>query len=80
MNTKELIDRLAVAKRFLQTEMTHIKLNDGRAVFAANQVLNSLDAIREVERTGVTRLGEIQAVRIERVLTSVESQMKLHKN
>jgi hypothetical protein len=80
MNTKELIDRIAVAKRFLQAEMTHIKLNDGRALLPANQVLNSLDAIREVERTGVTRLGEIQAVRIERVLTSVEAQMKLHKN
>jgi hypothetical protein len=80
MNTKELIDRIAVAKRFLQAEMTHIKLNDGRSMLPANQVLNSLDAIREVERTGVTRLGEIQAVRIERVLTSVEAQMKLHKN
>ncbi|MFN8923179.1 MAG: hypothetical protein ACK5XP_09680 [Sphingobacteriia bacterium] len=77
---KELQDRIFLAKRFLNTEMTHCKLQDGQAQLELRQIINHLDIIREVERTGLRRLEDVQSVKIERVLTSVETVMSLSKN
>lgn len=80
MTTKELQDRIFIAKQFLNSEMTHCKLNDGQAHLEMRQIINHLDIIREVERTGLRRLEDVQTVKIERVLTSVETLMSLSKN
>ncbi|MCS7085223.1 MAG: hypothetical protein RMM53_05625 [Bacteroidia bacterium] len=75
-----LEQRIRVAKRFLNEELTHIKTNDGKAHLPINEVGYHLDAIHEAERMGLRHLDERHFARIRRTLTSVEALMNLNKN
>lgn len=67
--------RIKSAKTFLQREMTQVKLGSGRAHLDLHQIGHHLDTIHEAERTGVRNLSDIQEVRLQRVLTTLEDLM-----
>jgi len=80
MDIKQLEDRIQYAKSFLHHELTCHKIENGKASLELGQVGYHLDTIHEIERIGLRRLDDIDFVKIQRVLTSVEACIKLSKN
>ena len=76
----DLENRLKNAKRFLNTELSGLKTGRDNTRFSRAEVDRHLDTIHETERTGFRQINEMQEIKIERMLTSVESVMSLHKN
>jgi len=77
---KNLESRIKSVKKFLNAEITSKKAEGTAAVFIQNDVQYHLDTIHEVERRGVRNLNDVDFIKIQRVLTSIEARMKLHKN
>jgi hypothetical protein len=75
-----LEQRIRTAKKFLNDELTHIKVNDGKAHLPVNEVGYHLDTIHEAERLGLRHLDDKNFARIRRTLTNVEAMMNLSKN
>jgi hypothetical protein len=81
MNTsiQELADRINAAKRFLDSELTNLRL--GRSVqISAFEIHTHRDTIHEVERQGLRNISELELIRIQRTLTTLEAQMSLSNN
>jgi len=76
---QELSDRIKAAKRFLDGEVTNLKL--GRDVqLPAFELYTHRDTIHEVERQGLRNIGDLELIRIQRTLTTVEAQMSMSSN
>jgi len=80
MDIKQLEDRIQFAKIFLRNEITAHKTENGKATLRLNEVGYHLDTIHEIERTGLRKLTEVDFIKIQRVLTSVEACVRLSKN
>ena len=82
MNTemKELTDRISAAKKYLTGEMTCLKTQKGEANFSLREISYHMDTIHEVERLGIRKLTDMDFIKINRTLTSVEACMKLSHN
>lgn len=80
MDIKQLEDRIQFAKSFLRNEVTAHKVENGKALLDRSQVGYHLDTIHEIERTGLRKLTEVDFIKIQRVLTSVEACVGLSKN
>lgn len=81
MNTtiQELADRINAAKRFLDGEMTNLRLGRN-AHISAFEIHTHRDTIHEVERQGLRNISELELIRIQRTLTTLEAQMNLSNN
>lgn len=77
---RELEERIVAAKKFLKSEMTSIRTDNGMNLLSLQEVGMHMDTIHEVERTGLRHIGEMEFIRISRVLTNVEARMSLPKN
>lgn len=77
---KMLETRIQSAKRFLNSELTQIKLGTATTAFSLNEVTNLKDKLHEAERVGLRNLNDLDFIRVQRLLTSVEANMKLPRN
>ena len=79
-NTTELETRISHAKHFLNSEMTHVRVNRVSNKVKINEIGLSLDTLHEAERIGIRNLNEVEYSRVSRVLTSIEARMALSGN
>jgi hypothetical protein len=75
LEAKALAERISLAKKFLNGEMTSHKLMNGTPRLSRQELIYHLDKIHEVERQGLRNLGEMEFIRIERMLEALESGM-----
>lgn len=69
-NYRELEDRIVLAKRFLNSELTCLRTKTAQVTnFNFEQIGYHLDAIHEIERKGVRRIDDMEFAKIRRVLT-----------
>jgi hypothetical protein len=80
MDPKMLEIRIKAAKRFLNQEMTQIKLGGVAPNFTLNEVKTLKDGLHELERVGMRNLTDMHQIKVKRLLTSVEACMKLPSN
>jgi hypothetical protein len=71
---ENLENRISSAKTFLNAEIVNIKTGN-QASMPRQEIAYHLDTIFEIERTGLRHLNDLQEVKLNRVLTSVESLM-----
>lgn len=80
MESKELELRLVAAKRFLNSAVTTLRTRPEAAHFSLSEIGSMKDRIHEVERKGMRNLSDMDTIRIQRLLTSVEAVAKMSNN
>jgi hypothetical protein len=76
-----LEERLKAAKLFVNAEITSRKLRCSKLDQIPTVELTAIqDNLHEVERVGIRNLDEMRTIKIQRVLTSVETLMNLPAN
>jgi len=79
MTQFELEERMKIAKKGLNRELTNFKKNEP-SLFSLDELGNLMDAIHEFERKGVRTLSETDAVKINRVLNAIEKKLSVSLN
>lgn len=71
----DLENRIRKAKAYLNKEMTACKLGHDGTQFNLREIGYHMDTIHEIERVGLRNLNEIETVKLNRVLGTVEGTL-----
>ena len=76
----ELQTRMNEAKRFLNTEISVVKTRQLDRLSELTNLGAQLNSIHEMQRKGIRHLKDLDFIKIQRILTSIEARMKLSDN
>ncbi len=74
-DSRSLETRIFEAKYFLNSQMTALKTQQEPSFVEIDAIGYQINTLHELERIGVRKLTDLDFIRAQRILSSIESQM-----
>jgi hypothetical protein len=74
-DSRSLEARIFEAKYFLNSQMTALKTQQEPSFVELDAIGHQINTLHELERIGVRKLTDLDFIRAQRILSSIESQM-----